>query len=456
MGGVRGLLNIHVEGVGGRMGRVRLLTVVLAVALTVCLVPASASAATVVNGGFETGDFTGWQEQDQTGGSGSWYVYTGTSSPLSHHMIPAPPEGSDAASTDSTGDGSHILYQDVALEPGLTHTLSLYVYYNSYAAIASPSSLDKTTSPNQQYRIDVMKPGASLTSVDPADILLTVFRTQTGDPTSLAPTLMTVDLTPFAGQTVRLRAAEVDNQLFFNAGLDAVTITSAPPTIAPAVATLPATGVTTGGATLNGSVNPNGFATSYHFEYGTTTAYGIGVPLPDAGVGSDNTDHSLTQAISGLQPGTTYHFRVVATNANGTSYGADQTFTTPLTPPPTTTSAVLAIVYSASESHHTWRDSTTRRRARISRALAPVGTTFKFTLNKAAPVRFVFKQLLPGRRVARGRLSFSGHAGANKVRFFGWLSKTRKLKPGKYMLVLTATTPGVGSSSKILKFRIVR
>jgi hypothetical protein len=57
--------------------------------------------------------------------------------------------------------------------------------------------------------------------------------------------------------------------------------------------------------------------------------------------------------------------------------------------------------------------------------------------------------------VIRGRLSFAGHGGRNTVQFFGWLSRSRKLKPGRYTLVITATTPGVGSSSQTVTFTIV-
>ena len=73
-----------------------------------------------------------------------------------------------------------------------------------------------------------MDPAAALDSVAPADVLLNVFQTQTGDPTTLAPTQLTADLTPFAGQTVRLRFAEVDNNGVLNASTDDVRISIRP------------------------------------------------------------------------------------------------------------------------------------------------------------------------------------------------------------------------------------
>jgi len=102
-------------------------------------------------------------------------------------------------------------------------------------------------------------------------------------------------------------------------------LSSAP---APIAVTSPASAVLAPEATLNGKVDPQGLEASYHFEYGTTTAYGTSVPVPDAPVGSGDAAVPVSQAITGLQANTTYHFRIVATNANGTSYGADGEFTT--------------------------------------------------------------------------------------------------------------------------------
>jgi hypothetical protein len=198
----------------------------LAAWLVVALLPPSgADAASVVNGGYESGDFSGWQSLSVgTPANNHWYVYSGTSAPLNGAPIPAPPEGSFAAITGTSNVGTHILYQDVSLEAGMTHQLSFFVYYNSQAPIASPESLDEGVFPNQQYRIDVMRPSADLESVSPTDVLMPLLRTLTGSPQTLIPTPLTADLTPLAGQTIRLRFALVTNQHNFNAGTDAVAI----------------------------------------------------------------------------------------------------------------------------------------------------------------------------------------------------------------------------------------
>jgi hypothetical protein len=105
----------------------------------------------------------------------------------------------------------------------------------------------------------------------------------------------------------------------------------------------PATAVSSSGATLNGTVNPNEHQTSYYFEYGTTGAYGSPVPATPAAVGSDASDHVVSQTLGGLAPYTTYHYRLVAVDALGfTTYGTDIGFTTSAAPPPPESGSVPA------------------------------------------------------------------------------------------------------------------
>lgn len=92
----------------------------------------------------------------------------------------------------------------------------------------------------------------------------------------------------------------------------------------PTVATQDATAITMTAATLNGTVNPNGLATTYHFEWGTTVSYGNNTTTTSAGSGTATLPESAN--ITGLTAGTTYHFRIVAVNSDGTSNGTDFTF----------------------------------------------------------------------------------------------------------------------------------
>src|SRR5690349_18062190 len=85
----------------------------------------------------------------------------------------------------------------------------------------------------------------------------------------------------------------------------------------------PANSVTRTSANVTGTVDPNGTPTSYHVEYGTTSAYGLSTPEKAAGAGADPV--SVQAALANLTAQTTYHYRLVAT---GAAPGGDRTFRT--------------------------------------------------------------------------------------------------------------------------------
>jgi hypothetical protein len=260
----------------------------------------------------------------------------------------------------------------------------------------------------------------------------------------------------------------------------------APPTATTGVAT----GVGETSATLNGTLGAGGASTAY-FQYGTTAAYGASTATQ--GIGASSSPSPLAAAIAGLAPGTTYHFRLVV---DGEAYGGDQTFTTEatggtsttetVTTPPTQTTSTSPsvpgetspppVVRNARQSTTRWREG--NRLARISHATTPTGTTFSFALNEQVTVTFSFAQLLSGRKVSgkcaaqteknrrkpicertvtAGTLTFTGHAGTNEVAFQGRISPVKKLGPGLYTLVITATnSAGVRSAPQSLSFTIVK
>jgi hypothetical protein len=121
------------------------------------------------------------------------------------------------------------------------------------------------------------------------------------------------------------------------------TFTTLSATGPPVVTTSPATLIASFSATLNGSVNPHGLTTTVYFQYGTTTSYGLTTATQSK---TGNTYQNVAANISGLTASTTYHFRVVASNSAGTTYGADKTFTTlsATGPPVVVTSAATNII----------------------------------------------------------------------------------------------------------------
>jgi Ca2+-binding RTX toxin-like protein len=112
--------------------------------------------------------------------------------------------------------------------------------------------------------------------------------------------------------------------------------------LSPEVETGGAAAVKATTATIEGTVNPEGSATSYYFEYGPTTSYGNKIPASPKAVGTGFATVAVSQALTGLTQGTAYHYRLVATNAAGTETGFDQTFLT-LKAPKATTGSVTGI-----------------------------------------------------------------------------------------------------------------
>ena len=101
------------------------------------------------------------------------------------------------------------------------------------------------------------------------------------------------------------------------------TLTMAGP---PVVITNPAGDVTASAARLNGSLDPHGLTTTVHFQYGTTTSYSHTTATQTQ---TGSTYRNVAANIGGLAAHTTYHFRIVGSNADGMRMGADRTFTTP-------------------------------------------------------------------------------------------------------------------------------
>jgi multidrug efflux pump subunit AcrA (membrane-fusion protein) len=176
-----------------------------------------------------------------------------------------------------------------------------------------------------------------------------------------------------AGRTYYFRLV-ASNATGTSNGADATFATTA--AASPTVTTGSAASVLTKTATLTGTVNPNGSDTKVRFEYGTTAAYGLETPLVDAGSGSDATQ--VSAPIAGLKPDTTYLFRVVATNAAGTSAGIGQVMSTAASACVADATAITnaqQIVTDQQTSVATAQSSLTQTQATITASSTPSATT---------------------------------------------------------------------------------
>ncbi len=124
------------------------------------------------------------------------------------------------------------------------------------------------------------------------------------------------------------------------AAVIAAALVGAPLALAAASPTVSASAATNIGqtyATLHGSINPNGLATTYQFDYGPTNALGKAVPVTAGSAGSGATAVTKSNRVGGLSPDTTYYYELVATNSDGSSTTPIQSFKTTGNPAPTST-----------------------------------------------------------------------------------------------------------------------
>ncbi|HUA74237.1 MAG TPA: fibronectin type III domain-containing protein [Solirubrobacteraceae bacterium] len=249
----------------------------------------------------------------------------------------------------------------------------------------------------------------------------------------------------------------------------------------PVATTSSVASVSSSSASIAASVNPNFSATTYHFDFGTTTAYGSFTAAASAGEGG--VAQAVAATLTGLKPETTYHFRVVATNAAGSVVGADQTLTTAKAPPakapPKKGKAAQPLrmtgVKMSNRRFRVGRSAT----AISARRRAPVGTSFRFRLSATARVQIAITRTAPGLRRGRscvapsrklrqahakrctrtltvGKLTRSNvRSGTHAIAFSGRIG-TKALKPRSYQAVLTASGAGKRSTPVVLSFIVVR
>jgi hypothetical protein len=219
--------------------------------------------------------------------------------------------------------------------------------------------------------------------------------------------------------------------------------------LAPTARTVQSYGITDAAALVRVVANGGGAHTQAKLVYGTTAAYGSEMPLEMTQ--ADFTDRVYDIALTGLTPGTTYHYALVATNSSGTATSADATFTTTSTPPPpappVAKAALSALRISPARFKAAARGATfagTKTGATVTYTMSAAGTVKLRVYRAVKGVRVGRRCVAKSRKHATGKactryvavgkaISRSSAAGLNRVRFSGRVGG-RKLRPGAYRL----------------------
>jgi hypothetical protein len=193
--------------------------------------PCANAAPLLVNGGFETGTFSGWTIASQAGSfpGSNFFVLNGTALPQSGGSSVGPANGLFYAVSDQTGSGTHALIQSFTVAgPASSVVLSFSMFVNNYiGTVVNPIGLDFTDGPNQHARVDILAAGASAFDTG-AGVLQSFYLGADAGANPHAYTDYTFDITSLVGGggTFQLRFAEVDNLLFLNMGVDNASIES--------------------------------------------------------------------------------------------------------------------------------------------------------------------------------------------------------------------------------------
>jgi len=235
----------------------------------------------------------------------------------------------------------------------------------------------------------------------------------------------------------------------------------------PGASTGAASAVAATTATLNGNAfNPSLVAGTVLFQYGTTTAYGKSTSSRP--VTATSRKAPVSAAVSGLQPGTRYHFRLVVTDATGTAHGADRTFTTPSLP---------AARHRPKLSHLRLSPRALIAASRGGAIAARrTGTTISYTETQPATTTFLVQRPTAGRRAHGGCVRPSprnhGHArctrwidvgsfshgdrrGRNRFHFTGRVGR-HALRAGRYRLRVTPRNAAGAGPTVHARFKVTR
>jgi hypothetical protein len=263
----------------------------------------------IVNGDFETGNFSGWTLANS--GNGTFVINNGTYIPPGPG-IPLPPySGNFSALSTQSGAGVHTIYQDVTLPAGATSATLRW-------ADMILNSAKSFSDPQQEFRVEIRDTNNQ--------VLSTLFSTNPGDPLTSGWTERSAGISQFAGMTIRVAFTEEDHMGYFNVHLDNIRIES------------------------GGEPEPPGCPTVYDVYFGTDPN---ALELIWEDVNEPSCDPTPDPNET-LKAATTYYWQVVAKNCCGQTEGNIWSFTTAGHPPDC--SGAVASVSKVWPPNHKWVD----------------------------------------------------------------------------------------------------
>jgi hypothetical protein len=191
----------------------------------------AAAVELIVNGGFETGTYAGWTPFTWAGSSGALGVNgNGANGPISGSAVNGNPGGGNWVSlTDQTGPGAYSLIQHFTIPLNAVQVIVSFDHvatdWSGVGPIFGPGLDPFAGAANQLATVDILKGGSPAFTMAAGDIVANLYLgVDAGTPAVWAPYAFNLTGILLPGQTYYFRAAEVDNQLFFNQGLDNVSV----------------------------------------------------------------------------------------------------------------------------------------------------------------------------------------------------------------------------------------